>query len=74
MHALELHAVKGGFELRGEPLVKPMVFHGEDSHPAIQMVRFLCQIESGELRIFDADGELIETRRFEPLRSAPGAI
>ena len=74
MHALELHALEDGFELRGEPLVKPMVFHGDDSHPAIQMARFLCQIEDGELRIFDADGELIETRHLPSLRSSPGAV
>jgi hypothetical protein len=71
MQTFELHPLDDGFELSGGQLQAPMLFHGEESRDAIHFAEFLSQKEGGVLRIFDALGELIETRRFKPNLSTP---
>ena len=71
MQTFELHPLDDGFELSGGQLQAPMVFHGEESRDAIHFAEFLSQREGGVLRIFDALGELTETRRFKPDLSTP---
>jgi hypothetical protein len=73
-HKFELRPVRDGFELSGGPLDKPLVFHEEGMRQGMHMAGFLSQLVGGELRIFNAVGELIETRTFEPEIVMPGAI
>ena len=71
MQIFELHALEDDFELSGGQLQAPMLFHGEESRDAIHLAGFLSQKEGGVLRIFNALGELIETRRVKPNLSTP---
>jgi hypothetical protein len=74
MHTFDLRPVANGFELCGGPLPEPMVFRDAEPRPAVHLVGFLSQKIGSELRIFDADGDVIEARRFEPILPMPGAV
>ena len=70
----EVRPVLSGFELRGGPLTKPMIFREDEPRPAVHLAGFLSQKEEGELRIFSAAGEVIETRRYEAVMPMSGAV
>lgn len=74
MHMFELRPVPDGFELRGGPLTETMVFWEDEPRPAVHLVGFLSQQDGGELRIFNADGEVIVTRRYEAVIPMDGAV
>jgi hypothetical protein len=75
MHTFELRPVNNGFELRSGPLLEPMIFRDvEPRGPTVHLVGFLSQKIESELRIFNAAGEVIQTRRFEPVVPIPGAV
>lgn len=74
MHAFELRPVENGYELRGGQLLEPMVFLEHEPRPAVHLVGFLSQKLGSELRIFDAAGQVTETRRYEPVLPIPGAV
>lgn len=74
MHTFELRPVENGYELRGGQLSKPMVFLEPEPRPAVHLVGFLSQKLGSELRIFDAAGEVTETRHYEPVVPIPGAV
>jgi hypothetical protein len=77
MHAFELRPVEKGFELRGGQLSEPLVFHDIEPRPAVHLVGSLSQKLGSELRIFNAAGDVIETRRYEavvPIRNAVGGL
>jgi hypothetical protein len=74
MHSFELRPVSLGFELRGGQLTEPMVFREEEPRPGIHLVGFLSQKEGSELRVFDAAGEVVCTRRHEPVMPREGAV
>jgi hypothetical protein len=66
MHVFELRPVPTGFELRGGQLFEPMIFREDEPRPAVHLAGFLSQKYGGELRIYNAAGELTMTRRYEP--------
>lgn len=74
MHAFELRPVENGYELRGGQLPDPMVFRDPEPRPAVHLVGFLSQKLGSELRIFDAAGQVVEARRYEPVVPLPGAV
>ena len=74
MHTFELRPVENGFELRGGSLPEPMVFRDIEPRPAIHLVGYLSQLYGSELLVFNAAGEVIEARRFEPVVPMPGAV
>ena len=74
MHTFELRPVANGFELRGGQLPEPMIFQEEEPRPAIHLAGFLSQKEGSELRIFNAAGEVIQAKRYEPVMPMPGAV
>ena len=77
MNTFELRPVNNGFELRGGQLPEPLVFHDIEPRPAVHLVGFLSQKPGSELRIFNAAGDVIEARRYEPvapLRNAVGGL
>jgi hypothetical protein len=74
MHTFELRPVNNGFELRGGLLPEPMIFRDVEPCPAVHLVGYLSQKLGSELRIFNAAGEVIQTRRFEPVLPIPGAV
>jgi len=74
MHTFELRPVENGFELRGGQLPEPMIFRDLEPRPAVHLVGFLSQKIGSELRIFNAAGEVIETRRYEAVVPIPGAV
>jgi hypothetical protein len=74
MHTFELRPVENGFELRGGPLSEPMIFRDVEPRPAVHLVGYLSQKLGSELRIFNAAGEVIQTRRFEPVLPIQGAV
>jgi hypothetical protein len=51
-----------------------MVFRDTEPRPAIHLVGFLSQKLGSELRIFDAGGHVIETRRYEAVVPMCGAV
>ena len=53
---------------------EPLIFRDAEPRPAIHLVGFLSQKIGSEVRIFDAVGELIETRRYEPVVPLRGAV
>ncbi len=73
MHIFELRPVDDGFELRGGQLQKSMVFHEVETRRAVHLVGFLSQKLGSELRVFNAAGEVVETRRYEPVVATSGA-
>jgi hypothetical protein len=74
MHTFELRPVENGFELRGGPLPEPMIFRDIEPRPAVHLVGFLSQKLGRELRIFNATGEMVQTRRYEPVVPLRGAV
>jgi hypothetical protein len=74
MHTFELRPFENGFELRGGHLPEPMIFRDVEPRPAVHLVGFLSQKFGSELLIFNAAGEVIQTRRFEPVLPIPGAV
>jgi hypothetical protein len=74
MHMFELRPVPDGFELRGGQLTETMVFCEAESRPTVHLVGFLSQKDGGELRIFNATGEVIVTRRYEAVIPMEGAV
>jgi len=74
MHTFELRPVPSGFELRGGQLTEPMVFREDEPRPAVHLAGFLSQRDGGELRIFNAAGEVIVTRRYEAQMPMTGAV
>jgi hypothetical protein len=74
MYLFEVRPVHAGFELRGGQLTEPMVFHENEPRPAVHLAGFLSQKDGGELRIFNAAGEVIVTRRYEPQMPMAGAV
>ena len=74
MHTFDLRPVENGFELRGGQLPEPMVFRDAEPRPAVHLVGFLSQKLGSELRIFDVAGQVIETRRYEPVVPLHGAV
>src|SRR6267143_2967412 len=59
----ELRPVENGFELRGGELPEPMIFRDVEPRPAVHLVGFLSQKRGSKLRIFNAEGEVIEKRQ-----------
>jgi len=41
----------------------PMIFHEDEPRPGIHLAGFLSQEEGSELRIFNAAGDVIESKR-----------
>jgi hypothetical protein len=74
MHTFDLRPVENGFELRGGQLPEPMVFRDAEPRPAVHLVGFRSQKLGSDLRIFDAVGQVIQTRRYEPVVPMRGAI
>lgn len=74
MHTFELRPVPDGFELRGGQLTETMVFCEDEPRPAVHLVGFLSQKDGGELRIFNAAGKVIMTRRYEAVIPMDGAV
>jgi hypothetical protein len=74
MRAFEFWPVENGFELRGGQLTEPMVFREDEPRPAVHLVGFRSQKEGSELRIFNAAGEVVVTRRYEPEIPMSGAL
>jgi hypothetical protein len=60
--------------LCGGQLPEPMIFRDVEPRPAIHLVGFLSQKLGSELRIFNAVGEVIQTRHYEPAVPLPGAV
>jgi hypothetical protein len=74
MHTFELRPVISGFELRGGQLPEPLVFKEMDPQPAVHLVNFLSQKLGSELRIHNAAGDVIQTKRYEPVLPLTGAV
>jgi hypothetical protein len=74
MHIFELRPVPAGFELRGGQLTEPMVFREDEPRPGIHLAGFLSQKEGGELRILGLAGEVLRTRRYEPVLPIERAV
>ena len=62
------------FELPGRRLLEPMVFHDMEPRPAVHLDGFLSQKLGSELCIFNAAGEVIQPRRYEPVLPLSGAV
>lgn len=60
----ELRPVPDGFELRGGQLIETMVLCEAKLRPTVHLVGFLSQKDGGELRIFNAKDEVIQTRHY----------
>jgi hypothetical protein len=69
-----LRPVENGFELRGGQLPEPMIFRDIEPRPAIHLVGYVSQKLGSDLRIFNATGKVIQTRRYEPVLPIPGAV
>jgi hypothetical protein len=74
MHAFELRPIEHGFELRGGQLPEPMIFRDTSPTPAVHLVGFLSQKIGSELRVFNATGEVIRTRHYQPVVPISGAV
>jgi hypothetical protein len=74
MYTFDLRAVTDGYELRGGPLDAPMIYREKEARSAVHLVGFLSQKSGSELRIFDAEGELANTRHFRPVLPLAGAV
>jgi hypothetical protein len=62
MHLFELRPVNSGFELSGGYLPTPMAFGDFEMLPVLRLVGYLSQHDVSELLIFNAEGDIIETR------------
>jgi hypothetical protein len=51
-----------------------MVFRENEPRPAVSLAGFLSQKEGDELQIFNAAGEVVVTRRYEPVMPMTGAV
>lgn len=51
-----------------------MVFREDEPRPGIHLAGFLSQKEGGELHIFSAAGQVVATRRYEPVMPMDGAV
>lgn len=75
MDEFELRPAGEGWELKGGKLDKPMQYgDGEGRDAAIRVVGFLSQLGGSVLRIFDAEGNEVETQRREASGVSPGAV
>ncbi len=74
MDTYELRTIDGGFELVGGKLETPLLYLEAEPAPAIHLVGFLSQRDGSELRVFDRDGGLIQTRCFQSTIIMPGAV
>lgn len=74
MDAYKLRSIESGFELSGGKLGQPLIYRENEPAPAIHLVGFLSQRDGGELRMFDRDGVLVQTRFFQATIFMPGAV
>jgi hypothetical protein len=51
-----------------------MVFHENEPRPAVHLAGFFSQKEGAELRIFNAAGDVVVTRRYEAVIPITGAV
>ena len=62
MHSFELRPGESGFELSGGRLPAPMAFGDFEMSPVLRLVGYLSAEDVSELSIFNANGDIVETR------------